>query len=397
MITQKWSSTLWMLVLLAFLASACTPAPAQGTPAEDTAEPLQATPLVTEAPGQPGEITPPPAATADPFDACPAAGGGQELYTSEEDGICFLFPDHFTPTLATEGHVEYISLVGPHETPAPNQMEFAVVTLNVYNSGPADGLDSAAYAAKYQQVFGPMLDATAQVPAVIGGQPAVIVTGIPGFFTQQSAFIVANGYKYRIWLAPEIGAVSELDEHARLVWDTVINSIVFAPPVNERQYLNAAQVCPAQTADLRLYINERDGYCLLYPADFTSSPDFQGNFAGGPVLGDYMDFPDVTTSLTVGTFGLFPGQTPRQAFSGILQRADPASVQDAQIGGYPAVIMRTVDDPWATRTAGVLVNDQGYTILAQPWEPERWPDGVPYLERVWETVISSMAFFDPWR
>ena len=44
-----------------------------------------------------------------------------------------------------------------------------------------------------------------------------------------------------------------------------------------------------------------------------------------------------------------------------------------------------------------MVDGFAYTIVAQPFEPEAYPDGMPYLNQVWDTVTGSLAFFDPFR
>lgn len=45
----------------------------------------------------------------------------------------------------------------------------------------------------------------------------------------------------------------------------------------------------------------------------------------------------------------------------------------------------------------ILVDGFIYTIVAQPFEPGRYPDGMPFLDRLWETVTGSLIFFDPWK
>jgi hypothetical protein len=44
----------------------------------------------------------------------------------------------------------------------------------------------------------------------------------------------------------------------------------------------------------------------------------------------------------------------------------------------------------------ILVGDRQYSLVANPVEPEMWPDGIPYLEKVWSTVTGSIQFFTPW-
>ena len=63
---------------------------------------------------------------------------------------------------------------------------------------------------------------------------------------------------------------------------------------------------------MRLYRHDVNGYCFLYPADFTPEPEFSGMIKGRPVLGQW-EAGDIRTYVAAGTFGYLPGQTPRQA------------------------------------------------------------------------------------
>ena len=49
------------------------------------------------------------------------------------------------------------------------------------------------------------------------------------------------------------------------------------------------------------------------------------------------------------------------------------------------------------RALQILVDGFAYTIVAQPFEPERYPAGMPFLDQIWTTVTGSLAFFTPFR
>jgi hypothetical protein len=358
------------------------------------------TPVATEPTAGAPTSVPEPADTPVPGTACPTATEGTTLYVNEENGFCLLYPSYFEvqPTY-TDRPDEVFALIGPLLD--PDAMETIAVVLTVSYNGAADGLDSAGYADKWQELYLAGIDPTAlnvtREDVAISGLPAVVLRNLPGYGNQRGAFLVANGIKYQIALQPQPEDVPALAEHTNLVWETVTSSIVFFPPQNDRPVVRAEDVCPPETADTRLYTRLVDGYCFLYPADFEPDPAFPGAVTGGPVVGTDPDFGNVRTSLTLGTFGSFPGQTPRDVLAPRLDLIDAASVQDVTIGGYPAVIFRDPRGPWASRQAMIMVGDFAYTIVAQPWEPERWPDGIPYLDRVWDTVTGSLAFFNKWR
>ncbi len=258
-------------------------------------------------------------------------------------------------------------------------------------------MDSSAYARRWFDMYNSGSGVEYQEAAAsIGGQSGVVLNNIPAYGgTQRGAFLVANGIKYQIMLQPVPGEISALDDAVNQVWDAVSNTLVFFPPENQRVVVRAADVCPTPGADTRLYQNDMDGYCFLYPTGFDLTADFPGQVVGGPVILNERGFGDVRTSLTLGTFGVFPGKTPREVSATFAENID--TIEDATIGGSPAIIFRNTAGPWASKQALILVRDNAYTIVAQPYEPERYPAGIPYLDQVWGVVTSSLGFFDRFR
>jgi hypothetical protein len=313
-----------------------------------------------------------------------------------ENGFCMLYPADFSVDADEQRPEESLLLLGPRQSDQPKTQEEISVVMSLEYNGPADGLDSAAYARKWHEYFGegaPYQEAA----ATIGGQPAVVLSDLPGFAAQRSAFVVANGIKYRLSLSPQPEDMPELAEAASRGWETVTASLVFFPPENQRPVVRAEDVCPQETGDMRLYRRDLDGFCYLYPADFAPDPDWPGMVEGGPVLTEWPGLGDVQAYVNVGTFGHFEGQTPRQVLEPRMEQIDAASVQDASIGGYPAVTFRSLQGPWPSRQAMIVVDGDVYTIVGEPWDPQRYPDGIPYLDRLWEAVTVSLAFFEPWR
>jgi len=308
-----------------------------------------------------------------------------------------LYPDNFTIQTDQLRPDEVLFLLGPRETDKPKTQEEISVVMTIAYNGPADGLDSAGYARKWHELY----RASEGAPyddqqATVGGLKAVVLSNLPGFVAQRSAFVVANGIKYQITLSPQPEDMPELAEAASKAWEIVTGSIYFFPPQNQRPVKRAEQVCPKESGDMRLYSDEINGYCFLYPADFAPDPAFPGMVKGGPVLGQW-EAGDVITYVALGTFGHFEGQTPRQVLEPRMDQIDAASVQDATIGGYPAVTFRSFQGPWPSRQAMIVVDSDVYTIVGEPWDPQRYPDGIPYLDRLWEAVTGSLAFFEPWR
>jgi hypothetical protein len=324
---------------------------------------------------------------------CPAASAETSLYVSEENGFCALYPSGLTLREDEIRPGEVIHLIG---SPAdPNAMETVVVDLSIAQNGPADGLDSAQYAATWSELYAPGM-ALPQEPATIGGQPAVLMTIQPGMFVQRAAFVVANGLKYQVMLQPRPEDVPVLAEEAAGAWDTVSQSIVFFPPKTMPAVVRPADVCPAETPGSTLLIDLAGGYCLLYPADFAPNPPLPGAIAGGPELGPVEGFDSLRASLTVGSYDL-GAQSPEQVLRPASEQIDPASVTSATIGGYPATIFDFTGGPWRQRNATIVAGNTVYTFVAQPWDSELFPQALPDVERVWQMANESIAFFDRWR
>ena len=76
------------------------------------------------------------------------------------------------------------------------EQQFAEVRLTVAFNGPAGGLDTQEYADMWQSLYVADVDVQTE-PATVGGQSAVLISELPGMLPEQSAFVVANGMKYR--------------------------------------------------------------------------------------------------------------------------------------------------------------------------------------------------------
>ncbi len=251
-----------------------------------------------------------PQAPVDPADACPSPDAATTLYLSRENGFCMLVPLGIETNPDPSQPEEMIFLQGPRETLGPKQQEGAAVWMQVAQNGPADGLDSAGYAQRWVELYAMPDGSSTPEPGTIGGRPATILKNLPGMIRLQSAFIVADGVKYQITLAPQPGDVPELDAAAIQLWDTVVRSIVFFPRENPAPAVRAQDVCPAAAGETFAYRNDRLGVCSLLPADFAVRPDIPDMFVGGPVIGTDKDFGEVRTSIAFGHSATLPGTAP---------------------------------------------------------------------------------------
>ena len=80
----------------------------------------------------------------------------------------------------------------------------------------------------------------------------------------------------------------------------------------------------------------------------------------------------------------------------ISEQIDPTSVQRTTIAGQPAVVYDFTGGPWRQRNAQIVAGDSVYTFVAQPWDPEMFPQAQADVERLWQAATSTVAFFDRW-
>jgi hypothetical protein len=386
-----------VVLLTALLSAACQP----GTPPAPANQP-QPQPQMNEPPAAAqNETSELPAPSGDPLVNCPKEEPGKILLVSEVNGFCFLYPSAFSAQRDEMRPNQVVKLTGPLEEEKQKSMNRVAPVMWVASNGPADVADSAAYAQKYRDLKGQFepLDLPGR-PVVIAGYPAELVSEQPGMLPQQMAFVVANGTKYTLTLHPELGLNAELDPALREVWETVTGSIVFFAPLVTSPVVLPGEACPTPAAGEALYIHELDGYCFLYPQEFAPEAGFPGRLLGDLNLGSWQGFENVHPSLGLGSYPLMQGeaaQTPRALME---SRSDvaPDSVREQTIGGALGVVfmVRPPAGPWASQQAIVVKDGRVYTLLSDPWEPERWPQAIPLVQTAWDTVLRSLTFFNPW-
>lgn len=390
------------VIMVIILSAGCRPVDTPALP-----EVIEQTPAATAVEDEftvtiqePGE--PSPSETAEPADegkaltdVCPAPVEGSKLYLDEQNGFCLLYPENLEQVTYQEFSFDRVQFHQP--ITAVSAMEGVNVSLVIESNGPAKELTGSQYARKWLEnfSFGPQPDIQ---DFMLSGEKGSLVNLETEFGPmEQNVFLVANEMKYRIILSPMPGSAPDLEEDLKAVWRSVVGSLVFFEPQSERKHVAPEDVCPQESAGYKQYISLTDGYCLLYPSDFEPSENFPGEFIGGPVLEANTSWGDVRASLTVGTAGQYPDQSIQDVMETRREFIDSSSIQETVMGGCPAVIFRDPRGPWASRQAMILREGFVYTLVNQPWEPVRYPEGMVYLDSIWNTVTSSLAFFEPWR
>jgi hypothetical protein len=167
-----------------------------------------------------------------------------------------------------------------------------------------------------------------------------------------------------------------------------VNSVALTNPAEPT---SSTDECPTATADLKLLTNTEGGYCLLYPAEYsTGTANFiviNPTTAGGDMLGDAW----VNISVTDAQ-----GQTAAQV-------ADAASAgfgegfnitkTDNEVDGAQGVVVDGLPGQDSNRQVFIVKNDKLYQIVFEPWYPNT--NSPTPLENLYTTITQTFHFLSP--
>ena len=146
--------------------------------------------------------------------------------------------------------------------------------------------------------------------------------------------------------------------------------------------------CPSETADLKLFTNADDGWCLLYPTEYTVNPPYliiiNPNGMPGDVPGDAW----VQISAEEAS-----GRTAEQVVNEqITEAGDGFNItrDEILIDGKQAIVVDGLPGPDSWRKVFIVANDHLYTLFFLPWVPNA--DGFSQLENLYSTVINTFHF-----
>ncbi|MCC7358800.1 MAG: hypothetical protein IT317_04955 [Anaerolineales bacterium] len=167
----------------------------------------------------------PQSAGAEPPATCPAAGADETLYLDPAGRFCLLYPARFRTGDVT---ADRVNLSGP-PLDASVEPVFALLTIEVL--GPSDGRALAAvvdsYLAGAAVAGAPMVD---RQPAQWGGEPAELLSGLPGLPPSRQLIVIHAATVYHVALLPyDVTALPALPD-VEDVWAVVSQSFTFLNP-----------------------------------------------------------------------------------------------------------------------------------------------------------------------
>ena len=400
MARKSYPVSLFVLLVLIVAALACN---ASATNSNDTVE------VPTEVPVDAGNDLPATEPVVEPTtetqteaggdtDICPEPGDGTLMYRSDEFGYCFLYPADYTYN-PNWNIYEYGLTAFSGKPLDPNSFEPVLVSFQVTYNGPAvDVANASDYASKWVAINNYPPEAVSFTPGNLGGNEAVIVEQQPGMLPQQVAYTVVDGRKYTVSMVPTIGSFQGLEDEGQATWDLVTGSIVFFPPTGSHAWVTAGDVCPTASPGNFLHVNELDGMCFLVPDGWSRDLSIGGStFATGEVLGQLEGFGDIVPRVAVAFHGS-QGSSIQEVMQPFVDAGtDPATFKDFTAGGYPGVEYAIPSGPYGQRGAMILSDRGTYSIVANPYDPNMFSESIPVIDGMWDTAVSSLQFFTPWR
>lgn len=149
---------------------------------------------------------------------------------------------------------------------------------------------------------------------------------------------------------------------------------------------SSAETCPGESSDKKLLKNEEDGYCFLYPADYTQVPPrfivLNPVNAPGDTLGDA--WVDITTEVA-------NGRTASQVADADIASAGQGfniTRRELPVDGTQAIVVDGLPGQDSSRKVYIVNNKRLYTFTFLPW-------GQNQLESLYSTMMDTLHFMRP--
>lgn len=151
-----------------------------------------------------------------------------------------------------------------------------------------------------------------------------------------------------------------------------------------------AEACPSPTAGAALLTNAEDGYCLLYPAAYsTTIPDYiviNPYSAPGDIPGDAWVWIDTQDAA---------GLTAVEAAEAEIMEAGPGfniTRTDVTVNGEEAVVVDGIPAQDSMRRVFIVHNNRLYRLSFMPWLPSGGSAAQPALEELYAMILDTLHF-----
>lgn len=151
---------------------------------------------------------------------------------------------------------------------------------------------------------------------------------------------------------------------------------------------NSKNACPTPTAATKLLTNPEEGYCVLYPAEYsTTVPHFiviNPISSPGDMPGDAW-----LNIATIPATGRTAAQFADESIAAVGEGFNITRF-DAQVDGEPATVVDGLPGQDSVRYVFIVHNDRLYTLSFMPWYPN--PADPTPLEGLYALVMDTFRF-----
>lgn len=197
----------------------------------------------------PADATVAPAAT--PINGLPAICAAESpdtlLLVSPEAGYCLRYPVAFQPRFSDApdrpAGTWGVSLLDPND---PNRTVSLYVQTSLANGRTLDQVVAKELSRNSNDIIAQVT----QTPGQLGGEPAVILDGLPGILMNRQAFVIHGDRLHYFLLLPwHDQAFGDWQAEAQALWERVANSLAFIPaPDVVRQLKTQGGLCSRRGA-----------------------------------------------------------------------------------------------------------------------------------------------------
>lgn len=370
-----------LLVIVVFVACGANPAGESAlitvtAPSEPTAPALA--PYKPEAAPS---TTAPPVQSSLP-DGCPQPTADTLLLRYPPGGYCLLYPDSHT------------AVRGGFDAWSPSA--FRIVRGNILSTSPwatvatgdAAGFDpektareSAASMAEY---------GVGLVELEVAGEPAYMVTGIPGQDLTRSLYFNHGDVSYHFTFGPDDAAGSETVQYLDAFADVLLGHLTFIPA---SETFTAADECLEPRPDEQLIVSESLGFCLLLPATYVQEAvgDSSAIFQSGSAID--ADHPQL--AVEVADAG---SQTAERLTDDLIRQKSEQTGQPVMVTMYTVgdgnILAKMVDGAPGYESERSLIYDHDgrqYRLAFTPYDPEQ-PELTGAMAELVTLVTQSFRF-----
>lgn len=152
--------------------------------------------------------------------------------------------------------------------------------------------------------------------------------------------------------------------------------------------LNSTGACPTPTSETKLLTNAEDGYCLLYPAEYsTTLPHY---IVINPVSGPGDTFGDAWLYIAIADAS---GRTAAQVVDeqiAYLGEGFNITRFEVEVDGEQAVVVDGLPAQDSARQVFIVHNERLYNLIFMPWYPNAAEP--TQLENLYTMVMDTLHF-----